>query len=66
MSNASRKTRRILPLLVLSSLVSFSCSSSIRVGKNVLIAAGVQVSDYDGHPIDAARRRAGEPKRAPI
>ena len=41
--------------------VSFSCMASIRVGDHVLVAAGVQVSDYDGHPVDAQRRRAGEP-----
>jgi len=40
---------------------TFSCSASITVGKHCLIAGGVRISDYDGHPIDAARRRAGEP-----
>jgi acetyltransferase-like isoleucine patch superfamily enzyme len=39
----------------------FSCASSITVGKHVLLAGGVQISDYDGHPVDAERRRAGEP-----
>ncbi len=42
-------------------LVSFACSASITIGKDCLIAAGVQISDYDGHPVDAARRRAGDP-----
>ena len=41
--------------------VSLSASDSIRVGEHCLIASGVQISDYDGHPVDAARRRAGEP-----
>lgn len=40
---------------------SFACSASIRVGRHCLLAAGVQVSDYDGHPLDAERRRAGDP-----
>ena len=39
----------------------FACSQSITIGRHCLIAGGVQVSDYDGHPVDAARRRAGEP-----
>jgi acetyltransferase-like isoleucine patch superfamily enzyme len=39
----------------------FACASSITVGKHVLLAGGVQISDYDGHPVDAERRRAGEP-----
>jgi acetyltransferase-like isoleucine patch superfamily enzyme len=42
-------------------LCSFSASSSIRIGNDCLLAGGVQVADYDGHPVDAARRRAGEP-----
>jgi acetyltransferase-like isoleucine patch superfamily enzyme len=41
-------------------VVSFSVSDSIRIGNHCLIASGVQFSDYDGHPVDAARRRAGE------
>jgi acetyltransferase-like isoleucine patch superfamily enzyme len=40
---------------------TFACSSSITVGKHVLIAGKVRITDYDGHPVDAARRRAGEP-----
>src|SRR6266849_3315706 len=28
---------------------------------NALLAAGVSVRDFDGHPLDAARRRAKEP-----
>jgi acetyltransferase-like isoleucine patch superfamily enzyme len=43
---------------------SFTASSSIRVGKHCLLAGGVQVSDYDGHPIDAALRRSGAPMPA--
>ena len=37
--------------------VGLSCSDSIRVGDHCLIASGVQISDYDGHPVDAMRRR---------
>lgn len=40
---------------------SFAISGSVRVGAHTLIAGGVHISDYDGHPVDAARRRAGEP-----
>ena len=36
-------------------------SSSLRIGNDCLLAGGVHISDYDGHPIDAARRRANEP-----
>jgi len=34
---------------------------SIRIGRNCLLAGGVQVFDMDGHPLDANLRRAGEP-----
>ena len=43
---------------------SLVVSSSVRVGKHCLIAGDVRISDYDGHPIDAECRRAGEP--APV
>jgi acetyltransferase-like isoleucine patch superfamily enzyme len=43
---------------------SFAVSSSVRIGRHCLLAAGVSVADYDGHPVDAARRRAGEPTPA--
>ncbi len=33
----------------------------IEIGENCLIAGGVRISDQDGHPVDANRRRAGEP-----
>ena len=39
----------------------FNAGRSIRIGKNCLFATGVLVYDLDGHPLDAARRRAGEP-----
>lgn len=39
----------------------FSVARSITVGKNCLLAGGVKVSDFDGHPVDAGRRRAHEP-----
>lgn len=39
----------------------FHVSRSVRVGRHCLLAGGVQVYDADGHPLDAARRRAGEP-----
>lgn len=40
---------------------SFTTSQSIIVGKHCLFASMVQIADYDGHPLDAERRRAGEP-----
>ena len=40
--------------------VSFSVADSIRVGDYCSIASGVQLRDYDGHPVEAARRRSGE------
>jgi len=45
----------------LGHLVILSCARQIHIGKNCLIAGGVQISDYDGHPLQAERRRAGEP-----
>jgi acetyltransferase-like isoleucine patch superfamily enzyme len=41
--------------------VSIATSASVTIGKHCLIAGGVQISDYDGHPLNADRRRAGEP-----
>ncbi len=40
---------------------SISVAGSVRIGKHCLLAAGVRVSDFDGHPVDAERRRAKEP-----
>ena len=42
-------------------VVSFAVADSIRIGNNCLLASNVQLSDYDGHPVDAERRRAGGP-----
>lgn len=39
---------------------SFRSAESIRIGRHCLIAGSVTIGDYDGHPLDAARRRAGE------
>jgi acetyltransferase-like isoleucine patch superfamily enzyme len=33
----------------------------ISLGKHCLIAAGTRIADFDGHPVDAALRRAGHP-----
>lgn len=38
---------------------TFSSAGRITVGDHVLISAGVRIHDNDGHPLDAARRRAG-------
>lgn len=40
--------------------VCLLAASSIRIGKHCMIASGARAADYDGHPLDAARRRAGE------
>lgn len=42
----------------------FNVGRSVRVGKHCLFATGVLVYDLDGHPLDAASRRAGEPAGA--
>lgn len=39
----------------------FNIGRSIRIGANCLLASGVHIQDQDGHPLDARRRRAGEP-----
>ena len=39
----------------------FAVAASVRVGSHCLLAGRVRVADFDGHPLDAARRRAGEP-----
>jgi acetyltransferase-like isoleucine patch superfamily enzyme len=36
---------------------SFAAAGSIRIGKHCLLAGGVSISDYDGHPTDAMLRR---------
>ncbi len=43
---------------------SLAISSSLRIGNDCLLAGGVHISDYDGHPIDADRRRANDPTPA--
>jgi acetyltransferase-like isoleucine patch superfamily enzyme len=45
-------------------LCSILAASSVRIGRHCLLAGGVRVCDYDGHPTDAGRRRAGEPTPA--
>jgi len=40
--------------------------SSVRIGKHCLLASGVSVSDYDGHPLDAVLRHTSPPPREPI
>lgn len=38
---------------------SFRAAQSIRIGSNCLLAGGVTIADYDGHPLAAAPRREG-------
>ena len=39
----------------------FAVAEAVTIGRHCLLAGGVSVRDCDGHPLDAARRRAGEP-----
>jgi serine acetyltransferase len=43
---------------------SFNIAESLRIGNYCLIAAGVRIADFDGHPIDAGQRRAKVPVSA--
>lgn len=40
---------------------SFNLRHGIHIGNECLLAGGIVVQDHDGHPLDAVRRRAGEP-----
>lgn len=40
---------------------SFRIANSVTIGRHCLLARGVSVADFDGHPLDAIRRRNGEP-----
>ncbi len=40
---------------------SISVAESVRIGKHCLLAAEVRITDFDGHPVDAERRRDKEP-----
>ena len=42
-------------------MCGFNVGRSIRIGHHCLLAGHVSIFDMDGHPLDAARRRAGEP-----
>lgn len=59
-----------LPVLVIgdATFVGHNCafmvSKSITIGKHCLLAGGVRLSDFDGHPIDAGQRRANQPTPA--
>ena len=39
----------------------FNVGAAVTIGRHCLLATGVMIYDQDGHPLDAARRRAGEP-----
>jgi serine acetyltransferase len=40
---------------------SFNIADRVTIGRDCLLAAGVAIMDMDGHPLDAAARRAGKP-----
>jgi acetyltransferase-like isoleucine patch superfamily enzyme len=35
-------------------------AQSVTIGRNCLLAGGVMIADYDGHPLDAESRRKGQ------
>ena len=43
----------------LGHLCDLRIARSIAIGRHCLIAAGVTIADYDGHPLDALSRRSG-------
>jgi acetyltransferase-like isoleucine patch superfamily enzyme len=45
-------------------LCEFRIGRRISIGRNCLLAGGVSIADYDGHPLGADARRAGQPSRA--
>jgi carbonic anhydrase/acetyltransferase-like protein (isoleucine patch superfamily) len=63
----SNRGQRIQPELWIGddTFIGHDCAlniaQSIRIGSHCLLASGVRVQDYDGHPLDADQRRAGEP-----
>jgi acetyltransferase-like isoleucine patch superfamily enzyme len=40
---------------------TFGIAGSVTIGRHCLLAGGVRIQDYDGHPLDAALRRVGQP-----
>lgn len=40
---------------------SFVIADRVTIGRDCLLAAGVSIMDMDGHPLNAAARRAGQP-----
>lgn len=57
--------RHDLPELIVGSdsflghLCDLRIARSVRIGRHCLIAGGVTIADYDGHPLDAEARRQG-------
>ncbi len=39
---------------------ALTIASRIEIGRHCLVAGGVRIADFDGHPIDAAQRRRGD------
>ena len=38
---------------------AITVAQQVKIGNRCLIAGGVRISDFDGHPLDAAERRSG-------
>jgi acetyltransferase-like isoleucine patch superfamily enzyme len=45
----------------LGHLCDVRIARKVTIGRHCLIAGGVMIADYDGHPLDAAARRSGLP-----
>jgi len=43
---------------------ALTIAKQVKIGNHCLIAGGVRIADFDGHPLNACDRRAGEPPAA--
>ncbi len=43
---------------------AITIAKRVTIGKDCLIAGGVRIADHDGHPLEADKRRAGQPPSA--
>lgn len=66
----SAKTPGVTPTLKIGdrTFIGHDCAITLRhgisIGSECLLAGGILIQDNDGHPLDATRRRAGEPVSA--
>jgi acetyltransferase-like isoleucine patch superfamily enzyme len=63
----SSRSAGVTPTLVIGdrTFIGHECAFNLRhgihIGAECLLAGGIMIQDNDGHPIEAAARRAGEP-----